>query len=117
MSSGGLVTALNGVKDDMSFLWVGWVGTEIAEDEQDMVLAKIKDDYNDSLRPVFIDDDLAELYYNGFSNDVLWPLFHYQPLPSFKQGDERKFNVQTWDAYLAANKKFAEVISPDISAW
>ena len=111
MSSGGLVTALNGVKDDMSFLWVGWVGTEIAEDEQDMVLSKIKDDYNDSLRPVFIDDDLAELYYNGFSNDVLWPLFHYQPLPSFKQGDERKFNVQTWDAYLAANQKFAEVIS------
>jgi trehalose-6-phosphate synthase len=27
--------------------------------------------------PVFLEDQLAEDYYNGFSNGVLWPLFHY----------------------------------------
>lgn len=34
--------------------------------------------------PVFLSDDLVKRYYNGFSNDVLWPLFHYVPLPMYK---------------------------------
>lgn len=33
MSSGGLVAALSGLKMK-SFLWIGWVGCEIAEEDQ-----------------------------------------------------------------------------------
>ena len=34
--------------------------------------------------PVFLSDDIIERYYNGFSNGVLWPLFHYVPLSMYK---------------------------------
>lgn len=27
--------------------------------------------------PVFLTDAEIDLYYNGFCNDTLWPLFHY----------------------------------------
>jgi len=109
MTSGGLVTALSGVREDFQFMWIGWLGTEIPEDEQEQVRQRLREDFN--LEPVFISEDVAELYYNGFANDVLWPLFHYEPLPSFKLGDERKFEIAMWEAYKSANALFADAIA------
>lgn len=34
MSSGGLVTALQGVRHEMDFVWIGWLGVEVHESEQ-----------------------------------------------------------------------------------
>lgn len=34
MSSGGLVTALQGVRHEMDFLWIGWMGVEVEEAER-----------------------------------------------------------------------------------
>lgn len=34
MSSGGLVTALQGVRHEMDFLWIGWMGVEVEESER-----------------------------------------------------------------------------------
>ncbi|CAN0393959.1 unnamed protein product, partial [Hapterophycus canaliculatus] len=34
MSSGGLVTALQGVRHEMDFLWIGWMGVEVVESER-----------------------------------------------------------------------------------
>jgi trehalose 6-phosphate synthase len=34
MSSGGLVTALSGVQNDLDFIWIGWLGCEIPPEEQ-----------------------------------------------------------------------------------
>jgi Glycosyltransferase family 20 len=45
------------------------------------------------------------------SNDVLWPLFHYVPLPMYKAGGEKKFDSNLWEAYKEANNKFADVVS------
>jgi len=42
--------------------------------------------------PVFISDELSDLYYNGFSNEVLWPLFHYIV-------DQNPFETKYWEAY------------------
>lgn len=33
-----------------------------------------------SCLPVYLDAKTVDLYYNGFCNSVLWPLFHYVPL-------------------------------------
>ena len=52
-----------------------------------------------------MDDELADLHYNGFSNGVLWPLFHYLLEESGSNFQEKYFN-----AYLEANRKFADVI-------
>eukprot|EP00177_Eucheuma_denticulatum_P006764 GFKZ01012293.1.p1 GENE.GFKZ01012293.1~~GFKZ01012293.1.p1 ORF type:complete len:794 (+),score=88.68 GFKZ01012293.1:2420-4801(+) len=60
--------------------------------------------------PVYLSDADANLYYNGFCNEVLWPLFHYVPLPIVSGDGERKFDFKYWDAYSKANHRFAEAV-------
>ena len=43
-------------------------------------------------------------YYDGFSNAVLWPLFHY--LIDKVHLDARR----DWDGYRAVNERFAEAV-------
>lgn len=52
----------------------------------------------------------VDMYYNGYCNNVLWPLFHYVPLPFEARLDETT-NVQSqWEAYQRANKLFANAV-------
>ncbi len=76
MSSGGLVSGLSGLSKATTFLWYGWPGLKVPEDEVEDMKKKLKDDYG--AVPVFIDDDLAEKHYNGFSSQDLPPLL---PIP------------------------------------
>ena len=93
-SPGGLVTALEPVMRANDGAWVGWTG--VADDDQEPFEA-------DGLHlvPVPLSADAVELYYEGFSNDTIWPLYHdviAQPTYS------RTF----WEAYVAVNRQFAE---------
>jgi trehalose 6-phosphate synthase len=72
MSSGGLVSGLSGLSKSTTFQWYGWPGLQVPEDEVDDMKKKLKDDYG--AVPVFIDDDLAEKHYNGFSSQRHLPL-------------------------------------------
>lgn len=108
VSSGGLVSALAGVKNKIPFIWVGWTGVEIASSDQDLMKARFYDEM--SCYPVFLTEEDANLYYNGFCNDVLWPLFHYVPLPIVSSDGERKFDVKYWHAYSKANHRFADAV-------
>ena len=101
MSSGGLVSALSGLKKAMSFLWIGWPGMEIPAEEREMVEARLMNEY--STRPVLLEDELADRHYNGFSNSILWPLFHYHP-------GEINFDEENWQAYEEANRRFADTV-------
>lgn len=109
MSSGGLVTALAGTREDLNALWIGWLGQEVPKEEQEMIAAKLLSEYN--AVPVFLSDDLASKYYNGFSNDVLWPLLHYIPLPIYRAEAGKRFDNALWEAYKEANVLFAEAIA------
>ncbi|CEG41552.1 -trehalose-phosphate synthase (udp-forming) [Plasmopara halstedii] len=109
MSSGGLVTALNGIRDQVPFIWIGWLGEEIPHDEQSKVREKLASEFN--CVPVFLTKEIASRYYNDFSNDILWPIFHYVPLPLFRPGSEKKFDFRQWDAYKLANKRFAQAVN------
>lgn len=108
MSSGGLVTALNGIRDEVPFIWIGWLGEEVAQEDQDQVREKLAKEFN--CLPVFLSKELAARYYDDFSNDILWPIFHYVPLPMFRPGSEKKFDFRPWDAYKLANKRFAQAV-------
>ncbi|KAK2734796.1 Trehalose-6-P synthase/phosphatase complex synthase subunit [Myotisia sp. PD_48] len=105
MSSGGLVSGLSGLSKSTRFQWYGWPGLEVPYDEVDVVTKKLKDDYN--AVPVFIDNELADRHYNGFSNSILWPLFHYHP------GDIT-FDESAWEAYQQANRLFAQAIAANV---
>ncbi|GME72187.1 unnamed protein product [Ambrosiozyma monospora] len=100
MSSGGLVTALQGLKQP--FQWFGWPGMTV-DSEQD------KSDIESSLsqkfdcHPIWLDEEVADLFYNGFSNSILWPLFHYHP-------GEMNFDELAWAAYIEVNNIFANYI-------
>ena len=76
MSSGGLVSALSGCKRSMDFQWFGWPGIDVPEDEREHVSKRLRDEF--SCFPVYISDEVADRHYNGFSNSILWPLFHYR---------------------------------------
>ncbi|KAK9470934.1 glycosyl transferase [Dipodascopsis tothii] len=102
MSSGGLVSALSGLKRCTTFSWFGWPGLEVPDDEQEYVTARLRDEF--SCVPVFLSDELADLHYNGFSNSILWPLFHYHP-------GEMNFDESAWEAYREANMLFAKAIA------
>lgn len=66
MSSGGLVSGLSGLSKTTTFQWYGWPGLEVPEQEIPEVKQRLKDEYG--AVPVFIDDDLADRHYNGFSS-------------------------------------------------
>ncbi|OKL56436.1 Alpha,alpha-trehalose-phosphate synthase [Talaromyces atroroseus] len=102
MSSGGLVTGLSGLAKTTTFQWYGWPGLEVPQDEITTVKTRLKEEYGAT--PVFIDDQLADRHYNGFSNSILWPLLHYHP-------GEIVFDESAWDSYKKANALFAETIA------
>jgi trehalose 6-phosphate synthase len=70
MSSGGLVTGLSGLSKTTTFQWYGWPGLEVPDSEAGPMIKQLKDEYG--AVPVFIDDELADRHYNGFSS---MPLF------------------------------------------
>src|SRR5690606_1219266 len=46
-------------------------------------------------------------YHSGFSNAILWPLFHYHP-------GHCLFIPEYWDSYVQVNQKFAKVINEQV---
>jgi trehalose 6-phosphate synthase len=105
MSSGGLVAGLSGLAKTTKFKWYGWPGLQVPEDEVQHVRDRLADEFD--AVPVFMDDDLSDRHYNGFSNSILWPLFHYHP-------GEITFDESAWEAYVQANRLFAREIAKDV---
>lgn len=101
--SGGLVTALVPVLKNRGGMWIGWPGTtEHVENLNDILDGAIGDAGYD-LKPVLLDKKEQELFYYGYSNEVLWPLFH--DLQS-----HCNFDPTYWNAYLNVNDHYAQVI-------
>lgn len=101
-SSGGLVTALLGLAKDRrpdQFVWVGWLGKEVQPSTR--LEQQLKRDYR--CKPVYITQEDGDLYYNGLSNGLLWPLFHYQHSTAL-------FNELEWEAYMRVNQQFADSV-------
>lgn len=68
-SSGGLVTGLSGLPDSYNALWYGWPGTHVPEEDLKQVEEEMMKDQGGV--PLWIDDELMELHYNGFSSKLL----------------------------------------------
>lgn len=96
-SPGGLVRALYPMLRDTGGIWVGWTGNP--DDDAEPFTVEGVD-----LRPVPISAEEMNLYYEGFSNDALWPLYHDALRESTYDSDQ-------WDAYQVVNERFATALA------
>jgi trehalose 6-phosphate synthase len=96
-SPGGLVTAMESVMQTQPGAWVGWAG------DDDEAPAPFDQD-NVHLVPVQLSAEEIRHYYEGFSNDTLWPIFHDVIVPA-------SFHREWWAAYQRVNQRFAEAVA------
>ncbi|XVF35057.1 hypothetical protein REPUB_Repub18cG0112100 [Reevesia pubescens] len=80
ISGGGLVTALLGVKE-FEARWIGWAGVNVLDEIGQKALTKALAEKR--CIPVFLDEEIVHQYYNGYCNNILWPLFHYLAVPAY----------------------------------
>ncbi|WP_430468348.1 bifunctional alpha,alpha-trehalose-phosphate synthase (UDP-forming)/trehalose-phosphatase [Winogradskyella ouciana] len=102
-SVGGLATGMKSVHADGNGIWVGWSGipeNELSPSLEKEVEKKIK---KEKCVSVPLSNEDIEDYYEGFSNNALWPLFHYFM-------EYTNFEQHEWEAYKRVNEKFAEVV-------
>ncbi|WP_270297244.1 bifunctional alpha,alpha-trehalose-phosphate synthase (UDP-forming)/trehalose-phosphatase [Eggerthella sinensis] len=101
-SVGGLATGLGPLHEQDGNLWIGWADADACMDEEER--AHLSAALGErACRPVFLDEDDAEAYYEGFSNSAIWPLFH--GFPQFTRFDEEE-----WEAYRRVNERFCEAV-------
>ncbi len=96
-SPGGLVTAMESVMRSQPGAWVGWAG-----DAGDAPEPFEEDGIH--LRPVALSQQEVTDYYEGFSNDTLWPIYHDVIVPA-------KFHRDWWTSYQTVNQRFAEAVA------
>jgi trehalose 6-phosphate synthase len=93
-SPGGLVTALEPVMRASAGAWIGWAGQPDLEFEPF---------YSDGIQivPIPLSESDIEHYYEGFSNDSIWPLYHdVIASPSYHR--------EWWEGYVDVNQRFAD---------
>lgn len=116
--SGGLVTALKPVLSRQHGTWLGWPGVADGPETEGVdwneVLSEAREDAGFELGAVSLDAEDVALYYEGFSNGIIWPLFHD------RVGD-CDFDRRYWRSYLQVNRKFADAVlkrtTPDDLVW
>lgn len=99
-SEGGLATGLGSIYQHGNNIWIGWPGKTIEHSKEQLVsneLNKLR------LEPVFLSDEEIKGYYEGFSNELLWPIFHYTSTYA-------QFDPESWETYKRVNEKFCEVV-------
>lgn len=113
-SSGGLATAMKSLEGDQEKLWIGWPGIN-ADDLTPSDKRTINKHLSErGFAPVYLTASQVADFYDGYSNDTLWPLFHY-----FESVTRHDKNY--WKAYQSVNqivartiKKYAE---PEDTIW
>lgn len=105
-SIGGLATGLSSYANNSHNVWVGWPGIaseELTEAEKQEIIIELAT-YHCS--PVFLSRKQLDGFYNGYSNVMLWPVFHelrYTPPDS-------EANARWWRSYRAVNQEFTDAV-------
>lgn len=112
-SSGGLATAMASLEAKEK-IWVGWPGIasdDLTNEDRTEIARELA---KHGCVPVYLSAQQIKLFYEGYANDTLWPLFHYfQGLTVHKS--------EYWQAYREVNKLFMQatkkVARPEASIW
>src|SRR6266487_5783548 len=109
---GGLVSAIEPVLRERGGTWIGWPG--IAGKIPQEPLTKATRNAGYQVVPVALSENERDEFYYGYSNEVIWPLFH--DLQNFCN-----FEPAFWQAYKQVNVRYADAIAqsaqPDDFIW
>ncbi|HEX9670401.1 MAG TPA: trehalose-6-phosphate synthase [Thermoanaerobaculia bacterium] len=113
--SGGLVNALAPVLSHRGGVWIGWPGLALEKGgEWEQLMAEGFRERGYELEPILLSEREVKLFYEGFANAVIWPLFH-------DLTGSCDFDPAYWYAYLEVNRKFADAVVehglPDDFIW
>ncbi|MGK6352623.1 bifunctional alpha,alpha-trehalose-phosphate synthase (UDP-forming)/trehalose-phosphatase [Parapedobacter sp. DT-150] len=100
-SEGGLATGLASIHAQGENSWIGWPGISLEDERQRDYFASILKEKR--LVPLFLDEEEIKGFYEGFSNEVLWPIFHY--IPSYAN-----YDLANWETYVRVNEKFCDIV-------
>ena len=101
-TSGGLAMALSAALREYSGVWFGWSGRTTDAYTGHLSVERVQ---GVTVATIDLDESDRQEYYNGYANEVLWPVFHYRTdLAAY----ERSFG----EGYERVNRRFAEAILP-----
>jgi trehalose-6-phosphate synthase len=101
-SSGGLVTALLPVLRHRGGTWIGWPGSAATTPDLESGLAAAGKETGYELRAVPLTAGELHNFYEGYSNEIIWPLFH-------DMQQMCNFLPEYWRTYREVNHKYARV--------
>jgi trehalose 6-phosphate synthase len=102
---GGLAIGILSALKRTGGLWFGWGGETVEHEPADPDI-HIREGV--TYATIDLRKQEFDLYYNGYANEVLWPLFHY-----FQRG--MRYSVEQRDAYESVNRTFAQKLAPLIT--
>ena len=105
-STGGVATGIYSYvasrqadEPGFSALWAGWPGPV---DESD--LGGFAEFFANRYLPVLLNAEQMDMFYDGFCNKTLWPLFHSFPMLT-------EFDDSYWQQYIAVNQVYCDRLS------
>ncbi|MBN1899990.1 bifunctional alpha,alpha-trehalose-phosphate synthase (UDP-forming)/trehalose-phosphatase [Candidatus Sumerlaeota bacterium] len=103
-SVGGLATGLSSLYQKYNSVWIGWCGVPAErldhQEKEEIEKTLLKDHSSYS---TFLSRNDVKMYYQGFCNKTIWPLFHYfTECAVYDQG--------MWESYIHVNKLFSHTI-------
>jgi len=106
-AAGGLAVAVKESLQQTGGLWFGWSGKIHDEAEPDAGYQdlRVQTVGNVTLATMDLSQRDYDTYYLGYSNDVLWPVFHYRL-------DLANFDVDFAAGYRRVNQLFAQKLMP-----
>lgn len=100
-SAGGLATGLNSLDISYEKHWIGWSGIFSDSSHTEDKITRSLREFN--FHPVSLTEEDIELFYEGYSNSTLWPLFHYFFVYTIHE-------AKYWESYQRVNSLFMEKV-------
>ena len=100
---GGLVTALLPVLRHRGGVWIGWAGATEDSRDLDDELTAVGTGAGYVLKGVPLTAEEVRNFYEGFANEIIWPLFHDMQVLC-------NFDPAYWRTYREVNRKYARAV-------
>jgi trehalose 6-phosphate synthase len=111
--AGGVAVVLADILRERDGLWFGWSG-KIEDPAAQKPQQKVRGPASSQMATLNLSQQEYDEYYLGYSNSVIWPVFH-------NRLDLAKFDAGFYQRYVDVNERFARelepLLKPDDTIW